>query len=108
MTIFRFSRRSRELTQQTTAEKLSELGFSDAIYECLIIRTARVMHREIDADSELADRVFDTIRDDYDPYPIQERYDIFLEKWVRENAEALHAEQAKAFLTPFRAIASLF
>ena len=96
------------MTQQTTAEKLEQLGFTDAIYEPLIVRTARVMHREIDADPELADRVFDTIRDDYDPYPIEERYDTFLDNWVNEQATALHAEQAKAFLTPFRVIASLF
>ena len=96
------------MTQQTTAEKLTGLGFSDAIYEPLIVRTARVMHREIDADPELADRVFDSVREDYAPYPVQERYEIFLENWVQEQATALHDEQAKAFLTPFRVIASLF
>ena len=96
------------MAQQTTAEKLTELGFSDAIYAPLIAHTAKVMHREIESRPDLADRVFDTIRDALAPYLIEERYEVFLENWVKEQATALHNEQARAWLTPFRVMASLF
>ena len=94
--------------QQTTAEKLEQLGFTDEIYAPLIAHTAKVMHKQIESDPDLADRVFDTIRAELAPYPIEERYDLFLDNWVKEQATALHAEHARAWLTPFRVVASLF
>ena len=95
--------------QQTTAQKLEQLGFTDAIYEPLIARTAKVMHREIDADPDLADRVFDRIRDDLYPFEVHaDNFDQLKQNWVKEQATALHAEHAKAWLTPFRVVASLF
>ena len=94
--------------QQTTAQKLTELGFTDELYQITIGRTAQVMHKQIDADPDLADRVFDTISDTYAPYPVEEHYDVFVFNWINEQATALHNERAKDFLAPFKAIASLF
>ena len=94
--------------QQTTAQKLTELGFTDELYAHTIARTAQVMHRQIAANPDLADRVFDRIRDELAPYPIEEGYDVFLFNWVDEQAKALHAERVKDFTAPFKAIASLF
>ena len=93
---------------QTTAEKLTELGFTDELYAVTILRTVQVMHKQIDADPELADRVCDRIRDEYAPYPIQEIYHLFLQDWVQEQANALHREHTKNLIAPFKAIASLF
>lgn len=93
---------------QTTAEKLTALGFTDEIYAATTLRTVQVMQKQIDADPDLADRVFDIIRDEYTPYPIQDIYHLFLQDWIQEQANALHREHTKNLIAPFKAIASLF
>ena len=93
--------------EPTTQEKLTALGFSD-VYDFTIGRTCQRMYKEIALNPQLADEVFDTIREEYTPYPIEERYDVFLDKWVREQAEAVHNERAKAWAIPFGVIANLW
>ena len=93
---------------QTIAQKLTELGFTDEIYAATRLRTVQVMHKQIDADPDLADRVFHRIRDEYAPYPIKGIYHLFLQDWVQEQANALHREHTQDLIVPFKAIASLF
>ena len=94
---------------QTTAEKLIGLGFTDEIYAPLIAMTCQVMHRQIDADPELTDRVFDRIRDDLYPLPVHaDNFDQLKSNWVNDQATALHREHGLNLIAPFKVIASLF
>ena len=91
-----------------TEQKLIELGFGE-VYSVTIRRTGEQMHAQIAADPDLADRVFDLIRDALYPFPVHaDNYDQLLANWVQEQADALHRERAKALIAPFRLIANLF
>jgi len=90
-------------------EKLFRLGFTDAICTYSIDKTAEVMHREIDTDTELAGRVLDELRDESNPYPVTKaNYEVKLRDWIQRHANGIHAEQAKAMIAPFKAVLSLF
>ena len=91
-----------------TEQKLTELGFLE-VYSHTIRLTGQRMHAQIAADPYLADRVFDLIRDALYPFPVHaDNYDQLLANWVKEQADALHRERAKALIAPFRLIANLF
>lgn len=93
-----------------TEQKLIELGFlTELIYSVTIRRTAEKMHAAVENDPYLADRVFDLIRDALYPFPVHaDNYDPLLSNWVKEQADGLHRERAKALIAPFRLIANLF
>lgn len=91
-----------------TQEKLTELGFGD-VYGFTIARTCQKMHRQIDKNPELAERVREEIRQENAPNPVDaDNYNLLLYNWVNENAEALHRDRANALLSPNNVVADSF
>ena len=75
-----------------TLKKLTDLGFI-SIFRIRLNDTIDLMHRQIDGMPDLADKVFDEIREESDPNPVdKDNYDEVLNNWVFEQAKALHAE----------------
>ena len=91
-----------------TEQQLTQLGFGE-VYDLTIRRTAENMHEAVENDPDLTDKVFDTIRDALYPYPVHGgNWELQLDNWIQEQAEALHRERGLALIAPFKAIGSLF
>ena len=90
-------------------EKLLRLGFTDAICTYSIDKTAEVMHRQIDTDTELAARVLCELRDESHPVPVTTvNYEVKLQDWIQTHAYGIHHEKTKQMIAPFKAVLSLF
>ena len=85
--------------------KLRRLGFSKAIQAYSIDKTIEVMHDEIDATPSLNSAVFEELQDDHTLS--KENYEIKLQDWVEDHANALHFERMQQIIAPFKAIARL-
>ena len=76
-----------------TAERMTELGFEN-LPKTTIDETSDAIHEQIDNDPEIADAVFDELHDWHAPNSVcKDNYDIVLEWWVENRAEALHLTQ---------------
>ena len=88
--------------------KLRRLGFSEAIKAYSIDKTIEVMHAEIDANLDLSCAVLKEMQDDFAPHSVtKENYEIKLQDWVEDHANAIHKEQMQKIIYPFKAIARL-
>ena len=88
--------------------KLRKLGFSEKIKTFSIDKTIEVMHDEIDANLDLSCAVLTEMEDEFAPYSVtKENYQIKLQDWVEDHANALHFEKMQQIIYPFKAIARL-
>lgn len=91
-----------------TQDKLTALGFGDVL-SVTIARTCQKMHREIEQNPKLAEKVLAEIRESESPNPVDpDNLDLLIYNWVSEQADALHRDYTKAVVAPFKAVGSLF
>ncbi len=88
--------------------KLRRLGFSEAIKTYSIDKTIEVMHAEIDANLDLDCAVLKEVQDESAPYGVsKENYEVKLQDWVEDHANAIHREKMQQIVAPFKAIVTL-